>query len=120
LSLTLDKVPKMIYPLVKDWAPDAYVVSFKLETDQSILISKSRASLEKYGHQLVIANILSTRKHHVVFVTLSSQDNVDLSEPEQLANVEIEEKMIPKLITLHSDFLQKAASLPSKKKQKTH
>ncbi len=69
LTLQLDRVPKMLGQLVKEWAPDAFIISFKLETDPSILLAKSTASLNRYGHQLVIGNILTTRKHKVVFVS---------------------------------------------------
>jgi phosphopantothenate-cysteine ligase len=41
----------------------------QLETDPSILIPKARASLERYGHQLVIGNLLHTRKYEVVLVS---------------------------------------------------
>ncbi|XP_026473436.1 phosphopantothenate--cysteine ligase isoform X2 [Ctenocephalides felis] len=71
-TISLQLVPKMLEPLVSLWVPHAFVVSFKLETDESLLISKSRESLRKYKHKLVIANILQTRKHRVVFVTKDS------------------------------------------------
>lgn len=34
------QVPKMLGTLRSTWAPDAFIVSFKLETDEQILISK--------------------------------------------------------------------------------
>lgn len=61
LDLRLDKVPKILKPLVKEWAPLGFVVSFKLETDESLLLPKARQSLSMYGHQIVIGNILETR-----------------------------------------------------------
>ena len=39
-------VPKMLRPLVKIWVPDAYIISFKLETDPKILVAKARKALE--------------------------------------------------------------------------
>lgn len=36
----LMQVPKMLGALHRDWAPEAFLVSFKLETDDNILISK--------------------------------------------------------------------------------
>ncbi|XP_048727504.1 phosphopantothenate--cysteine ligase-like isoform X2 [Ostrea edulis] len=51
LQLSLQLVPKMLEPLVKEWVPQAYVVSFKLETNKDILVSKSLQALEKYHHQ---------------------------------------------------------------------
>lgn len=40
LALNLSKVPKMLGVLRSAWAPGAFVVSFKLETDESILLTK--------------------------------------------------------------------------------
>ena len=34
------QVPKMLGTLQSVWAPEAFIVSFKLETDEQILISK--------------------------------------------------------------------------------
>jgi len=95
----------MVYPLVKEWAPRAYVVTFKLETDQSILISKAQGALKKYGHQLVIANILSTRKREITFVTPKTEEKLVLTAEDETAGKEIEDRMIPKVMHLHSDFL---------------
>ena len=64
----MDQVPKVLRPLVQEWTPEGYIVSFKLETDPNLLIPKSRAALSRYGHQLVIGNDLHRRKHEVVFV----------------------------------------------------
>ena len=68
LMVDLDPVPKFLKNLVDGWAPEGMIVSFKLETDPSLLISKAQQSLTKYSHHLVIGNLLSTRKHEVVFV----------------------------------------------------
>lgn len=70
LIIDLDPVPKFLHRLVDGWAPEgSYVVSFKLETDPSLLVYKARTSLQRYAHHLVIGNLLSTRKWEVVFVT---------------------------------------------------
>jgi phosphopantothenate---cysteine ligase (ATP) len=46
-----------------------YSRAYQLETDLALLIPKSRAALERYGHHLVIGNDLQRRKHEVVFVS---------------------------------------------------
>lgn len=74
LIVNLDPVPKFLKRLVDGWAPEGMIVSFKLETDPSILISKAHYSLERYSHHLVIGNLLSTRKWEVVFVSPNSPD----------------------------------------------
>ncbi|KKZ60442.1 hypothetical protein EMCG_00728 [[Emmonsia] crescens] len=69
LIVDLDPVPKFLHSLVDGWAPQgSMIVSFKLETDPSLLISKAEQALQRYSHHLVIGNLLSTRKWEVVFV----------------------------------------------------
>lgn len=51
-TISLQLVPKMLAPLVSLWVPQAFVVSFKLETDESLLITKARDSLSKYRHKV--------------------------------------------------------------------
>ncbi|CAL8463214.1 g2748 [Coccomyxa elongata] len=68
LTLKLQKVPKMLGTLRTQWAPDAFLVSFKLETDEKILISKASKSIARYGVHAVVANILEKRKEVVHLV----------------------------------------------------
>lgn len=51
-TIHLELVPKVLEPLVNSWVPKAYVVSFKLETDENLLIKKSRAALNRYNHKV--------------------------------------------------------------------
>jgi phosphopantothenate-cysteine ligase len=69
LIIDLEPVPKFLKALVDGWAPKAMIVSFKLETDPSILVTKAKYALNKYSHHLVIGNLLTTRKWEVVFVS---------------------------------------------------
>lgn len=50
--ISLQLVPKMLMPLVSLWVPKAFVISFKLETDPEILISKARKALNTYKHKV--------------------------------------------------------------------
>ena len=68
LVIDLDPVPKFLKKLVDTWAPEGMIVSFKLETDPSLLISKAQKALQRYSHHLVIGNLLSTRKWEVVLI----------------------------------------------------
>jgi phosphopantothenate---cysteine ligase (ATP) len=69
LVINLDPVPKFLSTLVSSWAPrESMIVSFKLETDPSLLVSKAEQALDRYGHDLVIGNLLTTRKWEVVFI----------------------------------------------------
>ncbi|KAL7462864.1 hypothetical protein ACHAXS_005683 [Conticribra weissflogii] len=72
LTLTLYPVPKVIPSLRKTWCPLAFVVSFKLETDASILREKSVIAMKTNNVHLVIGNELATR-HEKVYL-LSRQD----------------------------------------------
>jgi phosphopantothenate---cysteine ligase (ATP) len=74
LIVDLDPVPKFLKRLVDGWAPEGMIVSFKLETDPSILLSKAHQSLNRYQHHLVIGNLLTTRKWEVVFVSPMDPD----------------------------------------------
>lgn len=58
LHLDLDPVPKMLLKLKTLWAPESYVISFKLETDPDLVISKARGAIAKYHVDMVIANQL--------------------------------------------------------------
>ena len=61
---------RQVLGLVKSaWCPRACMVTFKLETDPSLLEGKSRHALTTYKHDCVVANILTTRKHTVTLVT---------------------------------------------------
>lgn len=74
LVIDLEPVPKFLKQLVDGWAPEGMIVSFKLETDPSILVTKARYALKKYAHHLVIGNLLSTRKWEVVFVSAEEDE----------------------------------------------
>ncbi|KAH9478341.1 Phosphopantothenate--cysteine ligase CAB2 [Psilocybe cubensis] len=69
LHIEMDQVPKILKPLVDEWTPGGFIVSFKLETDENLLLPKARQALERYGHQVVIGNELHRRKFEVVFVS---------------------------------------------------
>ncbi|ODQ65788.1 putative phosphopantothenoylcysteine synthetase [Nadsonia fulvescens var. elongata DSM 6958] len=107
LEIDLDPVPKFLKRLVESWAPGAMIVSFKLETDKSILLDKARGALERYSHQLVIGNLLQTRKYEVMFVTLDDVQLITLSEEEIKAGKEIESLIVPSVAKLHEEWIIK-------------
>lgn len=79
----------------------------------SLLVPKSRAALERYGHQVVIGNSLADRKHEVVFVEKTGESWVRISEEERGAIGsggevrEIEEEIIEKLERMHTEWINK-------------
>ncbi|NXV62572.1 PPCS ligase, partial [Molothrus ater] len=107
LQITMKMVPKMLSPLVRDWAPEAFVISFKLETDAQILLDKSRQALEKYRHQVVVANVLESRRTSVIIVTRDSQTPLSLSDQEIAQGMEIEEKIVSYLQGQHTAFIER-------------
>ena len=46
-QILLTNTPKMLYMVTHVWAPQAYIVSFKLETDTSILLDKATSAIRK-------------------------------------------------------------------------
>uniref|UniRef100_A0A671TEV6 Phosphopantothenate--cysteine ligase n=2 Tax=Sinocyclocheilus anshuiensis TaxID=1608454 RepID=A0A671TEV6_9TELE len=100
-------VPKMLSPLVKDWAPKAFVISFKLETDPSILLERAWRALETYNHQTVVANVLDTRRGYVVVVTKDTQQELVLTDEEVQKEVEIEDRIVSNLTEAHSEFMSR-------------
>ncbi|XP_046882123.1 phosphopantothenate--cysteine ligase [Hypomesus transpacificus] len=105
LQISMKMVPKMLSPLVKDWAPQAFVTSFKLETDPSILLDRARRALDLYRHQAVVANVLDTRRGYVVVVTQDTQAELVLSDEDVSQEVEIEEMIVSNLTTAHGRFI---------------
>lgn len=83
-------------------------LSIQLETDPTILIPKARQAIERYGHQIVVGNLLATRKSEVVFVTKESEmwlrvPYVPISQdPSSMHHHEIEEDITEHLTELHA------------------
>lgn len=103
-KIELELVPKILKPLVSSWVNKCYVVSFKLETDDSLLIAKSRESLVKYNHKLVIANVLQTRRNRVVLVSSSASHEIILSKEQAHSGLEIEEPLVSEVIRRHEEY----------------
>ncbi|CAG8830139.1 44854_t:CDS:2, partial [Gigaspora margarita] len=108
LTLTMDQVPKFLKPMVTNWVPRGFIVSFKLETDPALLVDKSRHALTRYGHQIVIANLLAIRKREVILITRDSEFQIKLTEDEIAENIEIESRIIPELTKRHDEWIRNA------------
>lgn len=123
LIIDLDPVPKFLKLLVDGWAPRSMIVSFKLETDPSLLAKKARYALEKYSHHLVIGNMLSTRKWEVLFVSADGGERWirvpaarrsksvvygDHEAPHsQESAIEIESWIVPEVAKEHTKMIEK-------------
>ena len=106
LDIHLDGVPKMLGALRQEWAPEMFNVSFKLETDEAILLKKARGAIDKYSMDCVVANILHTRYDRVTLVAAPSAE-----EPEGAARMVarepgskmlLETVFVPELCALHA------------------
>ena len=102
LELKLKPAPKLLGKLKAEWCPSAFICSFKLETDQDLLIKKCKQSLDRYKHHLVIGNILEERKHKVTILNAKNEINeINLDK----TTGDIEELIIKYLIEKHSEFI---------------
>jgi phosphopantothenate-cysteine ligase len=121
LIINLDAVPKFLKNLVDDWSPECMIVSYKLETDPSILIEKAKYALARYQHDLVIGNLLTTRKWEVVFISpgreaewirvpVPGQENSTVPlDPKTLTDepdMEVESLIVPAVIKLHAQHIR--------------
>ncbi|CAH9111764.1 unnamed protein product, partial [Cuscuta europaea] len=88
LDMQLDQVPRMLSLLSSEWAPLAFCLSFKLETDKDILLDKAELALKKYGMHMVVANELLTRKEEVIVVAPNEQITVTRDKLQARADVE--------------------------------
>ncbi|XP_057442472.1 phosphopantothenate--cysteine ligase 2-like [Lotus japonicus] len=107
LDVKLVQVPKMLSVLRKDWAPLAFCVSFKLETDSSILLTKAGTALEKYKMHAVVANELSTRKEQVVVVT--GAEKIKVQRDKSMSVNDVEDPLINLLSERHGPYIEASA-----------
>ncbi|CAG8443000.1 814_t:CDS:2 [Ambispora leptoticha] len=110
MTLKMDQVPKFLRPLVSNWAPQGYTVSFKLETEPDLLIPKSRQALLRYGHQIVIGNLLTKRKSEVNLITHDAEMELKLSKEEMRDGVEIESRIVNELVKRHEEWIKQRTS----------
>lgn len=97
LILTLKPVPKMLKILKASLCPEAFIVSFKLETDENLVIKKAQESLDKSGHDLVVSNCLATRKEKVLLVDKEIVETIELKDKTRF----IEELLVSKIVQRH-------------------
>ncbi|XP_063072661.1 phosphopantothenate--cysteine ligase [Engraulis encrasicolus] len=105
LQISMKMVPKMLSPLVCEWSPLAFVISFKLETDGEILLARARKALDTYRHQAVVANVLDSRRGYVVIVTKTDTQELRVTDEEDRAGAEIEQRIVDALTSAHTHFI---------------
>lgn len=106
--LQMENVPKVLKPLVDEWSHSGFICSFKLETDEQFLEKKALASLDRYGHQVVIANMLHTRKDHVVFFSRQEDKSTKRCDLRRVNDdTDIESAIVSKLKVMHSEWISR-------------
>lgn len=105
-KIQLRVAPKILREVATKWAVNTYIISFKLETDEGLLVPKARNALERYKHKMVIGNILNTRKYKVLIITQDGEKEILLSPEEDSAGVEIESKIVAVVAEKHSAYIK--------------
>lgn len=101
LTLTLAQVPKLLGVLRYEWAPHAFFVSFKLETDTEILRQKAQQSIATYGMHVVVANELHSRFREVLLIT--ARDERCVAKPSD--GGDIEAPLVDAVASTHFKFI---------------
>eukprot|EP01087_Luapelamoeba_hula_P020089 TRINITY_DN6781_c0_g1_i1.p1 TRINITY_DN6781_c0_g1~~TRINITY_DN6781_c0_g1_i1.p1 ORF type:complete len:223 (+),score=36.22 TRINITY_DN6781_c0_g1_i1:369-1037(+) len=104
LVLHLSNVPKALGYLVSEWSPKAFVVTFKLETDQDILEFKARKSLASYKQNMVLANLLHNYRDKVVVYSKDGSKSI----VERGSERDIEPVLIKTVVDHHTAFINAA------------
>ena len=104
LVLSLDPVPKLLGTM-NEYCSLALKITFKLETDESILDAKASASLQSYGQDVVVGNLLHSHRTRV---------KLYFRRPETLSRVVekldsvalIEHEFVQQLIQYHKEAIE--------------
>ena len=124
LLLQMDPVPKCLKLVRNKWAPNAYCISFKLETDVSILSKKAKHAMNKYGVHMVIGNILSTRYSKVWILQGKNEEMKEITNAqhqnmfEQQQQAPLEEAIISHVVDAHFDYISHHNNDPNEYLQK--
>lgn len=119
LHVKLSPVPKMLSLIREDFAPNAFCVSFKLETDKDILLEKAQIAIKKYDMHMVIGNVLESRYDKVwilqnrsIYVTDDQGVEGNDFQVEEVSRNnaspsidELEESMISHVVEKHFEYI---------------
>lgn len=105
LTIQLKNVPKALGVLAHTWLPSslrAFVVTFKLETDDEELLKKARYNIEAYGLGVVVANLLQTYKEEVRLVARGADE---VEKIRAVGGARLEKALVAKLVASHALFI---------------
>ena len=97
VQLQLQPVPKLLSRLRHHWAPQALLVSFKLETDAAVLQQRATRALHRYGVDMVVGNLLHTRRHAVTLYSGGKQRILEHDAEE----MELEARIVDAVVAAH-------------------
>ncbi|KAL5984160.1 hypothetical protein ACLOJK_018263 [Asimina triloba] len=115
LNMCLTPVPKMLSALRNEWAPSAFCISFKLETDPEILLKKANNACRKYKMHMVVANELSTRKEEVIVITSDGETTVRRGDK----NEDVEKPLIDQIVKSHAKYIEQSSDANVGRAEKT-
>jgi len=124
LTLTLRPVPKVMGLLRSTWAPDAFVCSFKLETDATILRQKAERAVQRYGCHMVVGNLLETRYSQVLVLAPPLEDESGVASAPALVHTwpmqsivkskgdpdSLENQLVDTVVEAHFDYISKSCN----------
>lgn len=108
LKLELQQVPKVLKVLKTTWCPQAFIVTFKLETNPDLLEKKARAHIDAkngYGVQAVVGNILGEHQHKVFLLVARDPSKLHTF---QSNGEEIEENLVAAICSEHRLWMQES------------
>jgi phosphopantothenate-cysteine ligase len=90
LIISLIPVPKLLGFIKSEYAPKAFVVSFKFETNGKILADKCLQSTEIYNQDIIIGNIVKTRTNQVrIFERIEKQWTIIIRSQDKEIKIDI-------------------------------
>ena len=100
LVLRLSPTPKALAALSREWCPGCSVVSFKLETDEALLLQKAQAALDSTAVACVVANLLDSR--HTEVRVVQRQGRVAVLRAAAGGAQTLEAQLASALVDLHA------------------
>ncbi|KAL9653750.1 hypothetical protein ABK040_008631 [Willaertia magna] len=109
LELKLKQTPKMLKLVKSEYCPNAFIVTFKLESDPKIINEKVHQAIKNYQMDIVLSNILSTRDDCIY---IHEKKNFKLEHTyesgfkiERQDEKTIEAQLIPILSDKHDEYI---------------
>jgi phosphopantothenate-cysteine ligase len=103
--LRLRRVPKCLDILHSKWAPEAFLVGFKLETQKEMLLERAQQLMQRSGAHVVVANTLHERHEGVWMVQRHGTERLENANAER----ELDETIVARMVTLHQLYRREGA-----------